>query len=199
MKSLSIIVACYNEEEVLAQTCERLGELLGRLIEEKLVSKDSAIYFIDDGSKDRTWELIEKLCAESKRVHGIKLSRNFGHQNALLAGLLTVPGDLLVTIDADLQDDVDSIETMVVENSKGAEIVLGVRADRSSDSRMKRLTAQGFYDLCALLGIDIAPNHGDFRLMSRKGGRCAGRLPGGQSLHPRNCPQSRIQVERGGV
>ena len=177
MKSLGIIVPCYNEEEVIGQTSERLARLLDRLIDQKQISSDSGIYFIDDGSRDQTWSHIENLSKQSKRVHGVKLSRNFGHQNALLAGLLTVPGDMLVSIDADLQDDVDAIETMVAEHGKGAEIVLGVRSDRRSDSRLKRLTAEGFYDLCSLLGIEIAANHADFRLMSRKAVNALARYP----------------------
>jgi len=166
---LGIVVPCYNEEAVLAETTSRLLSLLTRLVQLGKTHPDSLIYYVDDGSRDRTWSLIEEFSRSHKQVAGIKLSRNRGHQNALLAGLFTAENyDALVSIDADLQDDVDAIEKMLEEHGRGAEIVYGVRDDRSTDSRLKRLTAQCFYRLMNVLGADIVYNHADYRLMSRK-------------------------------
>ncbi len=169
MIRLGIVVPCYNEEEVLAETSRRLLSLLDRLAKSEKISPNSIIYYIDDGSKDKTWSLIEDLSRSHKQVAGIKLSRNCGHQNALIAGLLTVENyDALVSIDADLQDDVDAIEKMLEEHEHGAEIVYGVRDDRTTDSRLKRSTAESFYHLMGFLGADIVHNHADFRLMSKR-------------------------------
>ncbi len=165
---LSIVVPCYNEEEVLEETASRLTGLLDRLAAEKKISAASKIYFVDDGSKDRTWELIAQLNETYPSVHGIKLSRNRGHQNALLAGLYTAEGDALVSIDADLQDDVNVIEEMVERFHEGYEIVYGVRKERKTDSFFKRATAEGFYKIMHLMGVDIVFNHADYRLMSRR-------------------------------
>ncbi len=165
---LAIVVPCYNEEEVLPETNRRLLELLGRLREAGAVSPESAIHYVDDGSRDGTWSLIESLAAADARVHGIKLSRNRGHQAALLAGLLTVEGDALVSIDADLQDDVSVIEQMVAEFRQGAEVVYGVRDSRQTDTAFKRTTAAAYYGLMRRMGVDLVHNHADFRLMGRR-------------------------------
>jgi len=166
---LGIVVPCHNEEEVLAETTSRLLSLLTRLVQLGKVSPDSVIYYVDDGSRDETWSLIEGFSHSHKQVAGIKLSRNQGHQNALLAGLFTAKDyDALISIDADLQDDIDAIEQMVEEYEQGAEIVYGVRDDRTTDSRFKRSTAESFYHLMRIFGVDIVHNHADYRLMSRK-------------------------------
>ena len=165
---LAIVVPCYNEEEVLPETNRRLLVLLGRMQANDLVSPDSRIHYVDDGSKDGTWALIESLAAEDSRVRGIKLSRNRGHQAALLAGLLTVEGDALVSIDADLQDDVAVIEAMVREHQGGAEVVYGVRESRQTDTAFKRQTALTYYRLMKTMGVDLVHNHADFRLLGRR-------------------------------
>ncbi|MDR5780959.1 glycosyltransferase family 2 protein [Caballeronia sp. LZ065] len=168
MTTLNLIVPCYNEEEVITETCSRLLALLERLIVASVVSDESRITFVDDGSRDRTWSIIETLHASNARCRGIKLSRNRGHQNALLAGLLVAKGDVLVSLDADLQDDIEAIPRMLDEYRKGAEIVFGVRHKRDSDTFFKRFTARNYYKMLKALGVDILPGHADFRLMSRK-------------------------------
>ncbi|MFG6439510.1 glycosyltransferase family 2 protein [Roseateles sp. LKC17W] len=165
---LAIIVPCYNEEEVLPETNRRLLEVLTRLQDRGAVTPDSAIHYVDDGSRDKTWPLIEALSKGDGRVHGIKLSRNRGHQAALMSGLLTVPGDALVSIDADLQDDVTVIEKMVDEHAAGAEVVYGVRDSRATDTVFKRNTALAYYGLMRKMGVDLVHNHADFRLMGRR-------------------------------
>jgi glycosyltransferase involved in cell wall biosynthesis len=165
---LGIVVPCYNEEEVLPETAKRLLELLERLSTAGLVSSDSATYFVDDGSKDRTWQLIEEMSNANARVHGIKLSRNRGHQNALMAGLFGAKGDVLVSIDADLQDDINVIEDMIRKHLEGYEIVYGVRKSRAMDSIFKKSTAEIYYKLLARMGVDIVYNHADYRLMGRR-------------------------------
>lgn len=165
---LSIVVPCYNEEEVFPETKQRLCGLLDHLQSLGLISGESAIYFVDDGSTDRTWKAIEESAASDSRIHGIKLSRNQGHQNALLAGLLSVDGDAVVSIDADLQDDIRVIDDMVRLFGEGFEIVYGVRKKRSVDTLFKRATATAYYRLLTLFGVDIVYNHADFRLMGRK-------------------------------
>jgi glycosyltransferase involved in cell wall biosynthesis len=164
---LSIVLPCYNEEEVLLETSSRMLSLLSLLTEKEKISKESLIYFVDDGSKDRTWHIIEELASKNANIKGIKLSRNRGHQNALLAGLFTAEGDALVSIDADLQDDVEAIEQMVDEYNSGSEIVYGVREERKTDTAFKRITAEGFYKVMHLMGVDIVFNHADYRLLSR--------------------------------
>ena len=166
--NLQIVVPCYNEEKVLLEAARQLDALLSRLIESGRISINSRITFIDDGSRDQTWALIEQEAIARGRVAGIKLSRNRGHQNALLAGLLTVNGDAVITIDADLQDDIDAIEVMVTKYLEGYDIVCGVRADRSTDTKFKRSTAIYFYRLLALFGFEMIRNHAEFRLMSRR-------------------------------
>lgn len=165
---LGIVVPCYNEEDVLPETAKRLLALLERLSSTGLVTSDSSVYFVDDGSKDRTWQLVEEMALSNARVHGIKLSRNQGHQNALIAGLFGAQGDALVSIDADLQDDVDVIEEMVRKHLEGFEIVYGVRKARTSDTFFKRSTAEIYYKLLARMGADIVQNHADYRLMGRR-------------------------------
>lgn len=168
MIRLMFVSPCYNEEEALPETNRRLLALLDQMQADGLVAADSGITYIDDGSKDKTWELIEGMHTADVRVHGLKLSRNRGHQNALLAGLMSAPGDALISIDADLQDDLEAIPRMVKAHLGGADIVYGVRSRRDSDTFFKRTTARGYYRFLRKLGVDIVPNHADFRLMSRR-------------------------------
>jgi glycosyltransferase involved in cell wall biosynthesis len=165
---LSIVIPCYNEEEVLSETVTQMSKLVDEMIEENLVANKSSIWFIDDGSKDKTWQMIEEYSQTNTKIKGIKLSRNKGHQNALLAGLETADGDLLVSIDADLQDDITVIREMVKQYYAGNDVVYGVRKVRTTDTVFKRTTAQGFYTLIQKLGVDVVYNHADFRLMSRR-------------------------------
>jgi polyisoprenyl-phosphate glycosyltransferase len=165
---LAIVVPCYNEEEVLPETSRRLLALVTRLQAAALVSRQSGIYFVDDGSRDRTWSLIESLCATDPRVIGIKLSRNRGHQNALLAGLFAAEGDAVVSVDADLQDDIEVIEQMVVRYREGSDLVFGVRRSRETDTPFKRKTALLYYRLLRVIGVDVIVDHADFRLLSRR-------------------------------
>lgn len=169
---LGIVVPCYNEEEVLPETSRRIVALIGRLVSLGKVSDDSKIFFVDDGSKDATWALIEQFASENHHIAGIKLSRNRGHQNALIAGLFTADGDALVSIDADLQDDVNAIEEMIDMFHAGAEIVYGVRRRRNTDTAFKKLTAECFYKLISALGAESVYNHADYRLMSRRAIEC---------------------------
>jgi polyisoprenyl-phosphate glycosyltransferase len=165
---LAVVIPCYNEEEVLPETARRIDELLKDLARRGKIAEESSIYFVDDGSTDRTWSLIEHLASTNRRFHGIKLSRNKGHQIALLAGLQNACGDVIVSVDADLQDDLNAIEKMIDASREGADVVYGVRQSRNEDSAFKRLTAEGYYKLLALLGVDLIFNHADFRLMSRR-------------------------------
>ena len=166
---LAIVVPCYNEKEVLPETAKQLLGLAQRLIDNSVISDKSIICFVDDGSKDSTWEIIENLCAENKIFTGIKLSKNRGHQNALLCGLLSVReyADVSISIDADLQDDISVMEEMLHLYKSGCEIVYGVRSSRNRDSLFKRSTANGFYRFMNLLGADVIYNHSDYRLMGR--------------------------------
>jgi len=165
---MGIVVPCFNEEEVLPETAGRLMRLLDELRGDGRIAHDSRLVFVDDGSHDRTWPLIEELAAASPCVSGIKLSHNRGHQNALLAGLFTTEGDVLISVDADLQDDIQLIPVMLARYGEGSEVVFGVRNDRSQDSFFKRVTARTFYALMRRLGAESIPNHADFRLMSRR-------------------------------
>lgn len=165
---LAIVVPCYNEEEVLPETNSRLLALLTKMQLSGLVNAESSVHFVDDGSRDGTWSLIESLAKTDLRVHGIKLSRNRGHQPALLAGLMTVEGEAIVSIDADLQDDVAVIEQMVREHIAGAEVVYGVRDSRQTDSFFKRNTALMYYRIMKTMGVDLVHNHADFRLLGRR-------------------------------
>ena len=166
---LAIIVPCYNEEEVLPETRLQMTSLLKDFIKEDLISADSYILFVDDGSRDHTWSLISQYNEDSNFIRGLKLSRNFGHQNALLAGLFHADdADVLISIDADLQDDLQAMRQMLLKNKEGYEIVYGVRDDRSSDSAFKRGSAKGFYKLLSKMGVESVYNHADYRLMSRR-------------------------------
>jgi glycosyltransferase involved in cell wall biosynthesis len=168
MTTLSIVVPCYNEEEVLPETCDRLLELVERLIVKCKIDRASRIYFVDDGSRDRTWSLIESTIAAGQPVVGIKLSRNSGHQNAVVAGLFTAAGDAVVSIDADLQDDPNAIEIMIDCYHEGCEVVYGVRRSRETDTFFKRYTAECFYRLIKAMGAGTVFNHADYRLLSRR-------------------------------
>ncbi|GBR74235.1 bacterial dolichol-phosphate mannose synthase-like protein [Candidatus Termititenax aidoneus] len=171
MLTLAIVVPCYNEQEILPQTAQRLAKKVNDLQSAGLISAKSTIVFIDDGSKDKTWELIAKYHQENPQAFsGIKLSKNRGHQNALLCGLLTVKDlyDAALSIDADLQDDIDAIDGMIRQYSSGCEIVYGVRSNRASDSLFKKATAHFFYKLMSILGVQTIYNHADFRLMGRR-------------------------------
>lgn len=165
---LVIIVPCFNEEAVLSDTAVALLKVLQQLVTQGKISEQSQICFINDGSCDKTWSIIEKLSTESCHFKGINLSRNFGHQCALLAGLFTLSADAFITIDADLQDDEKVIIQMVDNFNKGYDIVYGVRDGRKSDHLLKRMTAVGFYKLLRILGAKIIYNHADFRLMSSR-------------------------------
>lgn len=164
---LTIVVPCRNEQQGLSETATRLLRLLDEMTQEVLIV-DPAIFFIDDGSSDGTWSIITRFASENACVHGLKLSRNFGQQNAILAGLLTAPGDALISIDADLQDDIDVIKEMVRDYSLGAEVVYGIRRNRKSDSFFKRTTAENYYRLLQAMGVELMFNHADFRLLSRR-------------------------------
>jgi glycosyltransferase involved in cell wall biosynthesis len=165
---LTIVVPCYNEEAVLPETARRLDALLTRLVEQKAVAPASHVCFIDDGSSDRTWAIVRALRDASGRFSGISLSRNRGHQNALMTGLLAAQGDVVVSIDADLQDDLNAIEAMLAAAASGADIVYGVRSLRAGDTILKRLTARLYYRLLRALSVDIVYDHADFRLMTRR-------------------------------
>ena len=169
-KILSIVVPCYNEEEMLPITIPRLLSLLDELVNKGKVSNKSYILFVNDGSKDKTWEILEEEHKKDKRVRAVKLAHNVGHQNALLSGLFTSveDSDMLVSIDADLQDDETKIEDMVDLCGGGADIVYGVRSSRESDSFFKRTTAQGYYKFLSSMGVDTVYNHADYRLMSKR-------------------------------
>jgi glycosyltransferase involved in cell wall biosynthesis len=163
------IIPCFNEEEVLPFTIQKMGEKLDELIEKKYISRGSKVVFVDDGSKDKTWEII-KAASKDRRFAGIKLSRNCGHQNALMAGMSYAVkfADCIITLDADLQDDINVIEEFIKKYKEGYEIVYGVRSSREADPFFKRFTAQGFYKLMKALGVEIVYNHADYRLMSKR-------------------------------
>jgi polyisoprenyl-phosphate glycosyltransferase len=166
---LAIVVPCYNEQEVFAETQRRLEALLASLVEKDAIAPSSRAWYVDDGSRDGTWQLINDACQSSSgRVSGIKLSRNRGHQLALLAGLMTAQGDVLISVDADLQDDLGVIPTMLDKFASGADIVYGVRTSRGTDTLFKRLTAEGYYKVLDWLGVEVVFNHADYRLMSRR-------------------------------
>ncbi len=166
---LFIVVPCYNEQEALPMTAQRLHEKMNALIAEGKISPDSRVMLVNDGSSDRTWELICALHESNGLFCGVCLSRNRGHQNALLAGLMTAMdrADFTISMDADLQDDIDAVDLMVDKYLNGCEIVYGVRCSRRKDSFFKRFTAEGFYKLIAKLGGEIVYNHADYRLMSK--------------------------------
>ena len=170
MIRLATVSPCYNEEEVLRHSVERLTALFERMMSEGLISKDSMMVFVNDGSRDRTWEIIKDLHKENQYVRGINLARNAGHQNAILAGMMTARewADAVVTLDADLQDDIECIPQMVRHFEEGNDIVYGVKVSREADPFMKKFTAQAFYRLQNQMGVESVYNHADFRLMSRR-------------------------------
>ena len=170
MIKLGIVSPCYNEEEVLASTVSRLTELYNNLIAKGKISKDSLIVFVNDGSKDKTWELIKHFHDTNPFVRGIDLANNVGHQNAIMAGMMTAKEwvEGVITIDADLQDDINAIETMIENYEQGYDIVYGVKVSRTADPVLKRFTAQVFYKLQQNMGIEMVFNHADFRFMSKK-------------------------------
>lgn len=167
---LTIVVPCYNEEAVFKQTQEALTTVLSNLIKEQLIDKKSKLLFVDDGSNDQTWSLIEQAYCDSAVVTGIKLSKNFGHQKALLAGLETAvkSSDCMISVDADLQDDIEVIRLFVLKYLEGFEVVYGVRVCRDTDTAFKRLTAQGFYKLMKHMGMNLVYNHADYRLLGQR-------------------------------
>ena len=170
MIKLGIVSPCYNEEEVLASTVSRLTELYNNLIAKGKISKDSLIVFVNDGSKDKTWEIIKSFYQRNPFVRGIDLANNVGHQNAIMAGMMTAKEwvDGVITIDADLQDDINAIETMLENYEQGYDIVYGVKVSRTADPVLKRFTAQVFYKIQQNMGIEMVFNHADFRFMSKK-------------------------------
>jgi len=167
---LYIVVPCYNEEEVLPETAKRLVAKLSAMIGAGVVAEKSRILFVNDGSRDKTWQLIGQLHGENSLISGLDLSRNRGHQNAVLAGLMVAKerADAVISMDADLQDDIDAVDGMMAEYYEGCDIVYGVRSSRETDSAFKRGTAQAFYKLTNRLGGEVVYNHADYRLMSRR-------------------------------
>ena len=167
---LYIVVPCYNEEEVLPETSQRLRAKLKDMMTAGTISERSRILFVNDGSRDKTWEIISSLYAADSIFYGVDLARNRGHQNALLAGLMTARErcDMAISMDADLQDDVDAVDRMVEEYYAGCDIVYGVRSSRKKDTFFKRFTAEGFYRVMNLLGAETVFNHADYRLMSKR-------------------------------
>ena len=167
---LHIVVPCYNEEEVLPETSRRLKEKLESLMAADKISPDSRVLFVNDGSNDRTWEIISQLHEQCSLFSGADLTRNRGHQNALLAGLMTAKErcDMAISMDADLQDDIDAVDAMVEEYYAGCDIVYGVRSSRKKDTFFKRFTAEGFYKLMNAMGAETVFNHADYRLMSKR-------------------------------
>lgn len=167
---LYLVVPCYNEQEVLPETSSRLLSKLTTLMQSGKIDNKSRILFVDDGSRDDTWQIIEDLSQQNVHFGGVKLSRNKGHQNALLAGLTVAKDhcDAAISLDADLQDDVNAIDEMVEHFQSGCDVVYGVRSKRETDTIFKRTTAEGFYKLMQALGVDIVDNHADYRLLSRR-------------------------------
>lgn len=167
---LYVVVPCYNEEEVLKETTKRLKVKFEELITSKKISKKSRVMYVNDGSRDKTWELIEEIANSEEIFTGICLSRNRGHQNALLAGLMTAKNyaDVVISMDADLQDDINAIDHMLDKYNDGCDIVYGVRSSRKKDSWFKKTTAQGFYKFMKIMGVDIVYNHADYRLTSKR-------------------------------
>lgn len=170
MNVLTIVVPCYNEEEVLPETVKELGAILNQLIQAQKISVNSKLLFVNDGSRDQTWNLIQKFSQKHDYVTGIKFTRNYGHQNALLAGMnVAVPySDMIITIDADLQDDVNAIPKMVDAFLAGYDVVYGVRNSRKTDTTFKRQTALGYYALMKKLGVNLVPDSADYRLLSKR-------------------------------
>lgn len=167
---LYTVIPCYNEEEVLKETASRLIEKYKSLIANDKISKNSRIVFVNDGSKDKTWDIIKELHEENVTYSGINLSRNRGHQNALLAGLMTAKdyADMVISMDADLQDDINAMDKMIDSYLAGSDIVYGVRNKREKDTFFKKFTAEGFYKIMNKMGAEVVFNHADYRLMSKK-------------------------------
>lgn len=167
---LYIVIPCYNEEAVLYETTKRLKEKLEYLIEKEIISKKSKVMYVNDGSKDNTWNMIKEISEKEDLFTGISLSRNRGHQNALVAGLLTAKeyADVVISMDADLQDDINAIDEMLRKYYDGYDIVYGVRSSRKKDSFFKKTTAEGFYKFMKHMGVDVVYNHADYRLTSKK-------------------------------
>ena len=170
MTKLYLAIPCYNEEEVLRDSAEKLRIKYKKMMDEGKITSDSKIVFIDDGSKDKTWNIIEELHNENPVFQGIKLSCNRGHQNALLGGLMTLKdkAEAVISIDADLQDDIDTFDEMVAKYEEGCDVVYGVRSKRETDTFFKRFTAEAFYKILNKMGAKVIFNHADFRLMSRR-------------------------------
>lgn len=170
MIRLATVSPCYNEEEVLRHSVERLTALFERMIADGQIAEDSMMVFVNDGSSDHTWQLIKELHSKNKYVRGINLARNVGHQNAIMAGMMTARewADAIITIDADLQDDIECIPQMVKHFEEGNDIVYGVKVSRQADPLMKRMSAMAFYKLQSAMGVESVYNHADFRLMSRR-------------------------------
>jgi glycosyltransferase involved in cell wall biosynthesis len=170
LSRLLLVVPCYNEEAILGLTYATLKTYYAGIKERGLIASDSKICFVNDGSRDKTWDLIEELCRQDDSIIGVKLSRNFGHQSAIMAGLEKYIDsfDCFITIDADLQDDINAITSMIEKHREGAMVVYGVRGDRSSDTWFKRFSAEGFYILMQKMGVPVVFNHADFRLMDRR-------------------------------
>ncbi|MCM1529038.1 MAG: glycosyltransferase family 2 protein [Alistipes sp.] len=170
-KTLYMVVPCYNEEEVLHETAKRLKEKYISLMERELISRNSRVVFVNDGSRDKTWSIIQELhAADPLFFSGINLAKNSGHQNAVLAGLMTVKDicSMAITMDADLQDDINAIDEMVIRYHEGNQVVYGVRSARKTDTFFKKFTAEGFYKFMKIMGADVVYNHADFRLMSSR-------------------------------
>ena len=167
---LYLVIPCYNEQEVLGETAKRTAEKLRELASVGKISSQSRICFVDDGSKDDTWKIIEELCAADEIYSGVKLSRNKGHQNALLAGLMSVKDecDAAISLDADLQDDIGAIDKMVDKYTEGCDVVYGVRSSRKTDKMFKRTTARCFYKMMRTMGVELVYDHADYRLMSKR-------------------------------
>jgi len=170
MDKLFLVIPCYNEEAVLPETAKRLAVKMAALVQSGEVSPDSRILLVDDGSRDKTWEIIKSLHEASPVYMGVKLAKNAGHQRALMAGLLTAEAlcDVSISMDADLQDDIDTVDKMLAEYKNGCDVVYGVRSSRGEDTAFKRLTAEGFYKFMKLMGVDTVFNHADYRLMSSR-------------------------------
>ena len=168
--TLYLVIPCYNEEEVLNETTRQLKEKMETLIKNKKISSKSKVMYVNDGSKDKTWELIKDINKKEKLFTGISLSRNRGHQNALLGGLMTAKNyaDIIISMDADLQDDINAIDEMIDRYNAGNDIVYGVRSARKTDTWFKRTTAEGFYKFMNMLGVDVVYNHADYRLTSKR-------------------------------
>lgn len=169
-KILYIVVPCYNEEEVIEETTKRLKIKLEKLIKKHIINEKSKVLYVNDGSKDNTWHLIKEIEKKEKYFSGISLSRNRGHQNALVAGLLTAKdhADIIISMDADLQDDIDAIDEMIEKYYEGSEVVYGVRSSRKKDTFFKKTTAEAFYKFMKIMGVDVVFNHADYRLTSKR-------------------------------